>query len=76
MRRNLDRRVEVLFPIDDPNLVARLKADALDIYFEDNTHARDLQPDGTYVRAYPAEGEEPIDAQAILIERSARRASH
>ena len=75
MRRNLDRRVEVLFPVHDPSLVARLKADALDIYFADNTHARDLQSDGSYVRAYPAEGEEPIDAQAVLIERSARRAA-
>ena len=74
MRRNLDRRVEVLFPVDDPALIARLRADALDIYFADNTHARDLQSDGTYVRARAAEGEELIDAQAVLIERSARRA--
>jgi polyphosphate kinase len=74
MRRNLDRRVEILFPIKDPALIARLKADALDIYFADNTHARDMQADGTYVRAHPAEGEERVDAQVELIERSARRA--
>jgi polyphosphate kinase len=74
MRRNLDRRVEILFPVKDPALIARLKADALDIYFADNTHARDLQSDGTYVRAHPAEGEVRVDAQAALIERSAKRA--
>jgi polyphosphate kinase len=74
MRRNLDRRVEILFPVRDRALVARLKADALDIYFDDNSHARDMQPDGSYVRAKPAEGEARIDAQAILIERSAARA--
>jgi polyphosphate kinase len=74
MRRNLDRRVEILFPVLDPALIARLKADALDIYFADNTHARELQADGTYIRIHPAEGEERIDAQAVLIERSARRA--
>ena len=74
MRRNLDRRVEILFPVQDAGLIERLKADALDIYFEDNVHARDMQPDGAYLRAHPAEGEERVDAQEILIERSARRA--
>ncbi|MDR3687112.1 MAG: polyphosphate kinase 1 [Coriobacteriia bacterium] len=74
MRRNLDRRVEILFPIKDPSLIKRLKADALDIYFADNTHARDMQPDGTYVRAQVAEGEERVDAQQTLIERSMRHA--
>jgi polyphosphate kinase len=73
MRRNLDRRVEILFPVKDRSLIKRLKADALDIYFADNTHARDMQPDGTYVRAHVAEGEERIDAQQTLIERSMRR---
>ena len=75
MRRNLDRRVEILFPINDPALVGRLRADALDIYFADNTHAREMQADGTYIRVVPAEGEEPIDAQEVLIERSAQRAA-
>ena len=74
MRRNLDRRVEILFPVNDPALIKRLKADALDIYFADNTHARDMQTDGSYVRVRPAEGEDRVDAQATLIERSARRA--
>jgi len=73
MRRNLDRRVEILFPVNDPALIKRLKADAIDIYFADNSHARDLRPDGSWERRHPAEGEERIDAQALLIERSARR---
>ena len=73
MRRNLDRRVEILFPVQDPAIIKRLKADALDIYFEDNCHAREMQPDGSYVRVQPAEGEERVDAQKVLIERSARR---
>jgi polyphosphate kinase len=73
MRRNLDRRVEILFPVHDASLIQRLKADTIDIYFADNVHARDMQSDGTYVRVHPAEGEEVIDAQATLIERSARR---
>jgi polyphosphate kinase len=74
MRRNLDRRVEILFPVRDPLLIERLKSEALDIYWQDNMHARDMQPDGSYVRVHPAPGEEPVDAQDVLIERSARRA--
>jgi polyphosphate kinase len=76
MRRNLDRRVEILFPILDASVLKRLKADALDIYFEDNAHARDMQPNGHYARVHRREDEEVIDAQSILIERSARRAAH
>ena len=75
MRRNLDRRVEILFPVQDAGLIKRLKADALDVYFDDNTHARDMSSDGSYVRVQPAEGEERVDAQMALIERSARRAN-
>jgi polyphosphate kinase len=75
MRRNLDRRVEVLFPVKDPGLIRRLKADALDIYFADNTHAHDLRADGTWSRPAPAPGEALVDAQAVLIERSAARAT-
>lgn len=75
MRRNLDRRVEVLFPVKDPGLIRRLKADALDIYFADNTHAHDLRADGTWERRALASQEPPVDAQATLIERSAARAT-
>jgi polyphosphate kinase len=48
MGRNLDRRLEILFPVPDPRHRRRLVA-ALKTYFDDNVKARKLMPDGTYV---------------------------
>jgi polyphosphate kinase len=48
MGRNLDRRLEILFPIQDPKQRRRLVA-TLKTYFDDNVKARKLMPDGTYV---------------------------
>lgn len=47
MRRNLDRRLELLFPVKNESLKKRL-IDVLNIYFADNTHAYMLLPDGNY----------------------------
>jgi polyphosphate kinase len=49
MPRNLLERVEVLFPIKDPMLKQRIRGEILDAYLADNTQARILQPDGSYV---------------------------
>jgi polyphosphate kinase len=65
MPRNLDRRVELLVPIDD--LACRKKLmEILDSYFRDNQNAWMLQPDGTYHRLSPEEGETPIRSQQLL----------
>jgi polyphosphate kinase len=66
MQRNLDRRVETLFPINDPALVAHIRDDLLAVYLRDNLRARLLRPDGTYMRAQPDNGEEPVDSQAVF----------
>lgn len=63
MQRNLDRRVELLAPIRDPRLKKHLKEEVLDICLSDNVKARRLQPDGSYERVRPAEGEPKIDSQ-------------
>jgi polyphosphate kinase len=55
MPRNLFERCEVVFPVKDPTLSARLRDEILAAYLADNTKARLLQPDGRYVRA-PQEG--------------------
>jgi len=47
MRRNLSKRLEILFPILDPNHRQRL-IDALGVFFSDNVKARQLLADGTY----------------------------
>ena len=47
MPRNLERRVEILFPIDRPELRRRVRQ-ILEALFDDTTHAYDLQPSGIY----------------------------
>jgi polyphosphate kinase len=66
MPRNLFDRCEVLFPVDDPALSARLRDEILGSYLKDNVKARLLQPNGTYVRA-PREGA-TFNAQEYLME--------
>jgi polyphosphate kinase len=51
MPRNLFERCEVAFPVDSPELSTRLREEILGAYLKDNTKARLLQPDGSYVRA-------------------------
>ncbi len=67
MPRNLDRRVEVLFPIDDPSLRAYLRNDVLEACMHDTVNARELRADGTYVRVRPVPGEQPFDSQAYFM---------
>ena len=50
MPRNLNERVEVLFPIEDAALIRHVKDDILDQYLKDNRKARWMEPDGSYVR--------------------------
>lgn len=71
MRRNLDRRVEVLVPIAAPQLKRYLKDEVLDAYLRDNMRARQLKPDGSYERLTPAAGEQSFDVQTHFIGRNA-----
>jgi polyphosphate kinase len=68
MPRNLFERCEVVFPVDDPALSARLRDEILGAYLKDNVKARLLQPDGSYLRA-PRIGA-PFSAQDHLMEIS------
>ena len=70
MRRNLDRRVEVLFPVEDRALKQHIRDEMLEIYLRDNVNAHELQPDGSYVRLRPAEGEAPFSAQDWFLAHS------
>lgn len=49
MPRNLDRRVEIVFPVEDEKIKKELEH-VLDLEFRDNVKAHILQPDGTYVK--------------------------
>jgi polyphosphate kinase len=66
MERNLLRRIEACFPILDPALAARVVSETLDNYFEDNTHAWELKPDGSYARVSHGEAM-PHSAQHHLL---------
>ncbi len=50
MPRNLDHRVEIIFPVSDQRLVRRLKDEILERYLLDEKNARVMRSDGTYVR--------------------------
>jgi polyphosphate kinase len=69
MSRNLDRRVEVLFPVQDERLRERVRREVLDPALADNVKMRWLQPDGTYVRQ-PAPDEPPRNYQDFLLSLS------
>jgi polyphosphate kinase len=67
MQRNLDGRVETLFPIEDPLLRDTLRDRVLRIILADTVNASELLPDGRYVHVQPAPGEVPLDSQAWFI---------
>lgn len=74
MPRNLDRRVEVLFPIQDPSMRSYLKDQVLELYLQDNVKARELQQDGSYRRIIPEEGKEAISVQDAFLKRAHKAA--
>jgi polyphosphate kinase len=67
MRRNLDRRIEVLAPVEDPTLAAHLRDHILENCLRDNVKSWDLAEDGTYRRRKPKAGQKPFDAQAFFM---------
>jgi polyphosphate kinase len=68
MPRNLDRRVEILFPVNDPRIQQALVQNILQIHFQDNVQARRLRSDGSYERLRPSPNTEGISAQAWLLQ--------
>jgi polyphosphate kinase len=67
MPRNFFRRIELMFPVEDARLKARLIRELLPVILKDNVKARQLKADGGYVRLSPAEGEEAIRSQGVLL---------
>ena len=68
MPRNLDHRVEMLFPVEDPCLRQTIIHDILGLHLQDNTQARRLLSDGTYERLRPASGAPALNTQAWLLQ--------
>jgi polyphosphate kinase len=72
MPRNFFRRVELAYPIEDPEIARHVAVDVFGRLLADNVRARVLRPDGTYERLTPS-GVEPHDAQAEFLEDARRR---
>jgi len=73
MPRNLNRRVEVLFPVGDKNLIRVLKDDILGTYMKDQAKARHMMPDGKYVRDPNAGRKNALNSQETFITRASKR---
>lgn len=67
MPRNLYRRVEQLFPVEDPPLRDALRDQILGIHLKDNVKSRRLLSDGSYEHVHPQDGEPKINSQLWLI---------
>lgn len=68
MERNLDRRVEVLCPVQDPAMRQLLRDAVLEVLLSDTDRAWTLKTDGTYEHASTPEGVPPLNSQRFLLE--------
>ena len=67
MTRNLDHRVEVIFPLENAEHVRYVRDKMLDTYLKDNTRARVMQEDGTYVRLKSPGEDKAVDVQEFFM---------
>jgi polyphosphate kinase len=68
MPRNLDRRVEQVFPVEDARLRDALRDQILSVHLKDNVQNRRLLPDGSYERVCPQDGEPELNSQLWMLE--------
>ena len=75
MDRNLSRRVEVVWPIEQPDLKQRLIKEVLALSLADNVKAWELLPDGTYRRVTPGPEQPRVRSQERFLEIAAQNAA-
>ena len=68
MRRNLDHRVEVVFPVESASHIRYLRDQMLETQLKDNVRARVMQNDGTYIRLKPPSAEKAVDVQEFFMQ--------
>ena len=76
MPRNLDRRVEVMFPVEAPALREQVRHEVIEPALADTAYAYDMHADGSYARRVPAPDVEPRAAQVIVLERTVGNGKH
>jgi polyphosphate kinase len=67
MPRNLNHRVEVVFPVENKKQIKHLRDNVLENYLKDNMRARVLQADGSYMRLKPESENKSFDVQSHLM---------
>ena len=67
MPRNIDHRVEALFPLEDQHLVQRVRDEVLAVHLADNVKARRMLSNGSYVRKTAGDGRRKINAQERML---------
>ncbi|AAR36713.1 polyphosphate kinase 1 [Geobacter sulfurreducens] len=72
MKRNLEYRVEVLAPVEAPELRKELRT-MIDVQLGDRRSAWDMRPDGSYVQRMPGEGDDPRGSHEILVDLAEKR---
>ena len=75
MPRNFRRRVELMFPVEDPQLRSRIVDGILGVALSDNVKARILQPDGTYQRVASPKPGDPVIRSQVEFQNMARELS-
>jgi polyphosphate kinase len=73
MLRNLNHRIEIVFPVESPSLVQRIRNEILEVYLADNVNAYQAKSDGTYHRPPRSQTTGGIDSHQRFMTR--RRAS-
>ncbi len=73
MGRNLDRRMELVFPVEDPKQRIRIKEEILETYLADTHNAHHMNSDGSYTQP-EFDGENDINSQAVLLPKSTKEA--
>ena len=68
MPRNLNHRVEVVFPVERKEHIHYLRDHVLALYLKDNMSARVMQPDGSYKRLHPSDKEKVLEIQNWLMQ--------
>jgi polyphosphate kinase len=75
MPRNLDHRVEAVFPLERPEHIRYIYDQVLGLYMKDNLRARIMQPNGSYKRLKPDSPEHGLDTQVRLMQFATERAA-
>jgi len=72
MPRNIDRRVEVLFPLESADLIRHVRDEILAIYLSDTVKGRQMKSDGTYLRRPAPGAKRAVNTQEWLLKQAQR----